>query len=63
MKKIIHDSEVVEVSYEPELKLGKVVWKKKASNEEYRGAFEKMLDYSKTNPVDNFLSDIRNSLT
>lgn len=60
MKKIIFDSEVVEISYESELKLAKVVWKKKAESDEYRAAFMKVLDYSRTNPVDNFLSDIRN---
>jgi hypothetical protein len=60
MKKLIFESDVVEISYEPELKLAKVVWKKKAETEEYRATFMKVLEYSRANPVDNFLSDIRN---
>ncbi|PLX22730.1 MAG: hypothetical protein C0599_05740 [Salinivirgaceae bacterium] len=60
MSKVFYDSEVVELSYEAELRLGKVRWKKKGTTEEYRDAFIRMLDYAKTSPIENFLSDIRN---
>ncbi|ALO16924.1 hypothetical protein [Salinivirga cyanobacteriivorans] len=57
---IIEDNEYAEVSYDPDLKLGKIIWKKKTPTEEYRHAFTTLLEFSKTHDVDNFLSDIRN---
>lgn len=58
--KIIEDNEYAEVSYDPDLKMGKIIWKKKTPTEEYRQAFTTLLEFSKTHEVDNFLSDIRN---
>ncbi|HKK58703.1 MAG TPA: hypothetical protein VJ937_04450 [Salinivirga sp.] len=57
---IIEDNEYAEVSYDADLKLGKIIWKKKTPTEEYRHAFTTLLEFSKTHDVDNFLSDIRN---
>ncbi len=59
MKEIIKDTDFAEISYDPDLKLGKIVWKRKTKTEEYREGFITLLEYSKTHPVDNFLSDIR----
>lgn len=59
MKEIILDNEFAEISYDRELVLGKIEWKRKTSTEEYQYAFETLLDYAKKNPSDNFLSDIR----
>lgn len=60
MKKVILDTDYAEISHDPELKLGKIVWKRKTSTEEYQYAFITLLEYSKKNTTDNFLSDIRN---
>lgn len=59
MKKIILDTDYAEISYDAELKLGKIEWKKKTSTEEYQYAFITLLEYAKSNPTYNFLSDIR----
>ncbi len=59
MKKIILDTDYAEISYDSELKLGKIEWKKKTSSEEYQYAFITLLEYAKDHPSDNFLSDIR----
>jgi len=58
MKKILLDTDYAEVSYDSDLKLGKIEWKRKTSTEEYQYAFMIILDYAKKNPADNFLSDI-----
>lgn len=60
MKKIVLDTDYAEVSHDSELKLGKIVWKRKTSTEEYQYAFITIFEYSKTHKTDNFLSDIRN---
>jgi len=59
MKKIVQDTDYVEISHDPELKLGKIEWKRKTSTEEYQYAFISLLGYAKNNPTENFLSDIR----
>lgn len=59
MKEVLVDTDYAEISYDPELKLGKIAWKRKTQTEEYRTAFNTILDFSKKNEVDNFLSDIR----
>lgn len=59
MKTIILDTDYAELSYDPELKLGKIVWKKKTTTEEYQYAFITLLEYAKKHDADNFLSDIR----
>ena len=58
MKKILLDIDYAEVSYDIDLKLGKIEWKRKTSTEEYQYAFMIILDHAKKNPADNFLSDI-----
>jgi hypothetical protein len=58
MKKILLDTDYAEVSYDSDLKLGKIEWKRKTSTEEYQYAFMIILDHAKKNPADNFLSDI-----
>jgi hypothetical protein len=60
MKKILQDTDFAEISYDRELLLGKIEWKRKTTTEEYQFAFETLLEYAKKNPSDNFLSDIRN---
>lgn len=60
MKKTLLDTNYVEVSHDPELSLGKVVWKRKTTSEEYQHAFITILEYSKLHRTDNFISDIRN---
>jgi hypothetical protein len=59
MKKIILDTDYAEISYDAELKLGRIEWKKKTTTEEYQYAFITLLEYAKNHPSDNFLSDIR----
>lgn len=59
MKKIIQDSEYAEISYDSDLYLGKIVWKKKTTATEYQYAIMTLLAYAKINRIDNFLSDIR----
>lgn len=60
MKEIIADYDYAEVTYHPDLLMGKVVWKRKTTDQEYRNAFTKLLEFSMNHTVDNFLSDIRN---
>lgn len=58
MKEIIKDTDFAEISYDRELILGKIEWKRKTNTEEYHFAFETLLDFAQKNPSDNFLSDI-----
>jgi hypothetical protein len=60
MEKVILDTDYASISHNSELKLGKIVWKRKTSTEEYQYAFITLLEYAKSNQTDNFLSDIRN---
>ena len=60
MKEILLDKDYAEVSYDRELKMGKIEWKRKATSEEYQYAFMLLLEHAQKNPADNFLSDIRN---
>ena len=59
MKEIIKDADFAEISYDPDLKMGKIVWKRKTQVEEYRDGFRTLLEFNKKHPVHNFLSDIR----
>jgi len=59
MKEIIADYEYAEISYDSELLMGRIVWKRKTNDQEYRSSFGKLLEYSAKHPVENFLSDIR----
>ncbi len=60
MKQVIFDYDYAQILYDPAVKLGILVWKRKPDNSEYQNAFEVMIEYSKKHTVDNFLSDIRN---
>jgi len=60
MKTVIMDTDYAEVSYDPSLKMGKIIWKRKPDFEEYRKPFIELLEFAKKNQVENFLSDIRN---
>lgn len=60
MKKIIKDTNFAEISYDTEFKVGKIVWKRKTESSEYHEAFNTLLEFSKKNDVENFLSDINN---
>ncbi len=63
MKEIIKENKYVEISYEKEIKLGMIKWKSKIiPSEEYRGAFNILIDYGDKNKgterrVAYFLSD------
>jgi len=59
-EKVLMDEAYAKVTYLPELKIGKILWKKKPDMEEYKLPFIKLLDFGKTTPIDSFLSDIRN---
>ncbi|MFP3860257.1 MAG: hypothetical protein ACLFUW_05495 [Bacteroidales bacterium] len=59
MEKVLMDEEYAKVLYLPELKIGKVIWKRKPDIEEYKIPFLKLLDFGEHTPIDNFLSDIR----
>lgn len=52
------DKGYVNVSYVEELKLIKVMWLGSSTSEEYRQAYEKILEFAKFNKVENFFSDI-----
>ena len=60
MKKIILNNDYTEISYDSELKLGKIAWKRKTSMEEYQYAFTTLLSDIEAHKTENFLSDIRN---
>jgi len=59
MKKTLLDTDYAEISHDPELSLGKILWKRKTSLEEYQYAFITLVEYAKTNETQNFISDIR----
>ncbi|MEA3452675.1 MAG: hypothetical protein U9Q83_12350, partial [Bacteroidota bacterium] len=56
------NNETANVSFYPEIKLIEITWLKKIAlnSELYRQPFLKALEYSKTNSIELFLSDIRN---
>ena len=60
MKKMILETDYVEIIHDSDLNLGKIAWKRKTTLEEYQVAFITMLNYSNENPIKYFLSDIRN---
>ena len=60
MKKIIADFDYAEITYNSLYKTGMIVWKRKTTTEEYQNGFEVLIECSKTHPIENFLSDIRN---
>ncbi|MGE0090830.1 MAG: hypothetical protein AB7S50_15265 [Bacteroidales bacterium] len=60
MKTLISEYDHARIYYDAALKLGIIEWKQKPNNTEYQSTFEELIAFSKKNPVDNFLSDIRN---
>jgi len=60
MEKVLLDEDYAKVLYLPEFKIGKIIWKRKPNEEEYKIPFLKLLDFGKHTQIDNFLSDIRN---
>jgi hypothetical protein len=58
-EKILLDKDFVTVTYYAHSRLGKVQWKRKPESEEYKSAFQALLDHTALEPVDNFLSDLR----
>ncbi|NOZ47089.1 MAG: hypothetical protein GXO79_09955 [Chlorobi bacterium] len=58
MKTII-DQSYVNVTYDEDLKLIKVIWLGNSTSDEYRDTYEKVLEFAKTHPTDNFFSDIQ----
>ena len=53
-------SDFANVTYNRILKLGKIEWIGKANSEEYQSAFLSLLEVQKRNPIQYFLTDIRN---
>ena len=60
MKTLISEYDHARIYYDAALKLGIIEWKQKPSNTEYQSTFEELITFSKKNPIENFLSDIRN---
>jgi hypothetical protein len=60
MKTLISEYDHARIYYDATLKLGIIEWKQKPTNTEYQSTFEELITFSKKNPVENFLSDIRN---
>lgn len=62
MSIVILDEPYAMLSYEPEIKTGKIIWKGKLTSEQYRGTIMKLINYSKETggSVEGYLSDIRN---
>lgn len=58
-EKVLLDKDFVTVSYISDLKLGKVVWKRKPLSSEYKMAFLTLLNHASAEDVFNFMSDIR----
>jgi len=56
---ILLDTNYVEVSHDPVIKLGKIIWKGSFTPDEYKTAFITLLDYAETHTTDLFLSDTR----
>ncbi|MFC2152030.1 hypothetical protein ACFLSE_05830 [Bacteroidota bacterium] len=60
MKNILNDNEFAEVSYETDLKLGKIIWKKKPTFEAYQSAFITLIEHSKEKQqVESVMTDTR----
>lgn len=58
--KTVFENEFASLTYEEDYKLLTITWtNKKISFEEYRKPFEMAIDFMTENPVDNYISDIR----
>ncbi len=60
MEKLIFEGKIYKVYYDSSLYMGKVVWNGNPSLEEYKQPYEFILNFAKTNRVDNFLADTIN---
>jgi hypothetical protein len=49
----------VTIYFDPEIKMSKVVWHGIPLSEEYRKAYNTLLDFAKTHQIENTLTDIR----
>lgn len=59
-EKVLLDEDFGKVSFFPEMRVGKILWKRKPDQEEYKKGFNTLLEFSKKESrVDNFLSDIK----
>lgn len=58
MESVIASFACSTVSYDPELRLGLVVWKGTPDFEEYKKPFMCLLDYADSHPIENFYSDV-----
>jgi hypothetical protein len=59
---ILLDNEFAKLTYEAELKLLTITWtEKKPSLNEYQRPFNMALEFLGKKPVDNYISDVRNS--
>lgn len=56
---VVFDEHFADIVYDKEKSLAQINWKGKCSSEEYRGAFEKMLEMQNTNKIIRYLSDVR----
>ena len=56
---LLMDKDFAKVTYHPELKMGKILWKRKPEIDEYKIPFNELLEYGLKHQIDNFLSDIR----
>ena len=60
MEKLFWDNEYSKVTYNSETKVGSVIWKSKtAPFEDYKAAFNVLIEYAKTHDFYTFLSDTR----
>ena len=61
MKNVLYNNEFAEVSYETDLNLGKIIWKKKPTFEAYQSAFLTLIEHSKEKQkVESVMTDTRN---
>ncbi len=59
MTETILDAPYAFVTYDPDTLVGKIQWRGKANEEEYKHAFLVLLEHGKKARIDNFLSDVR----
>jgi hypothetical protein len=57
---IIYDKPHASIDYNPDTKIGFVVWKSNCTMDQYRDVFENMLAYAKTHLMKYVLSDTTN---
>lgn len=60
MDELIYENSCAKVYYNAPLQLGKIIWNGSPAGADYQNPFKKLLEYSRTKPVPNFLSDTTN---